>query len=263
MLLNRAGAKINTWKQFARRVRSGGCNLLATLDEFPRSVLVAGCQRSGTTILARTITSSDGMVNYRFGKDDELDAALILSGYVEHRCSGRYCFQTTYLNECYHEYYKYQKGHKIIWVVRNPFSVVYSLVYHWKRFAFNELFDSCGARYMSKKECSRYNKLGALGIHKLRRACYSYNAKTDQLFELYERLGGDSMLVVDYDDITQRKEEWLPKVYKFIDQPYKTGYSSNIHDRSVNKAKKLSTKQRDFVEEISMPVYEKAKKLIL
>jgi ligand-binding sensor domain-containing protein len=44
--------------------------------------------------------------NYWFGRDDELDAALILSGHVDHQQNGRYCFQTTYINECFREYFE-------------------------------------------------------------------------------------------------------------------------------------------------------------
>jgi len=107
-------AQIITWKKFAPEVRPGGCNLLARLDEFPNSILVSGCQRSGTTMLLRLITQSEGMVNYWFGRDDELDAALILSGFEPHTPHGRYSFQTTYLNECAHEYYDHVNGHNYL-----------------------------------------------------------------------------------------------------------------------------------------------------
>ena len=76
--------RIKTWRRFAREVRPKGCRLLSRLERFPKSVLVTGCQRSGTTMLSRIITQSEGMTNYWFGKDDELDAALILSGEVEY-----------------------------------------------------------------------------------------------------------------------------------------------------------------------------------
>ena len=70
----RKPSKIKTWKQFAHKVRSKGCNLLKRIDEFPDSVLVAGCQRSGTTMLARLITQNEAMVNYYLCPDDELAA---------------------------------------------------------------------------------------------------------------------------------------------------------------------------------------------
>ncbi len=119
--------------------------LLHRIDEFPDSVLVTGCQRSGTTALARAINASPAMVDYRFGRDDELDAAQILAGRVDHVPRGRYCFQTTYLNQCYGEYLEHRSPQRIVWVLRNPYSVVYSMVYNWGRFAFNELFAACGS----------------------------------------------------------------------------------------------------------------------
>lgn len=155
--MNRGARNITSWKGFARRVRSQGCQLLAHLDEFPNSVLVMACQRSGTTALARVITTSEGMTNYWFGRDDELDAALMLSGQIRYFSTRRHCFQTTYINECYREYLEHTNGHKLIWVIRNPFSVIYSMLHNWGRFAFNELFRACGAMGWNRKFTSFCN----------------------------------------------------------------------------------------------------------
>lgn len=252
---------ITTWPQFARKVRSKGCSLLNKLDTFPESVLVTGCQRSGTTILSRVITQSEGMFNFRFGRDDELDAALILSGIKEHACSGRYCFQTTYLNECYQEYYQHGDDHKIIWVLRNPYSVVYSLAYNWSRFALNELFTNCGRRYLSGSQLARYSRFGLFGINRLHRACYSYTGKVSQVFELAEKLGDRRIMVIDYDTIARDKDSTLSAVYNFIGLPFKQEYGQKIHTRSINKADKLSARQKDTINRICLPVYEKAKGL--
>ena len=89
--------QIETWKHFAKKVRSRGCNLLSNLSQYSDTIFVAGCQRSGTTAVANIITASDGMINYWTGKDSELDAALLLSGHSSYKKNGRYCFQTTYL----------------------------------------------------------------------------------------------------------------------------------------------------------------------
>jgi hypothetical protein len=119
--------QITDWGQFARRVRVDGCELLMNLDSFSDTILVAGCQRSGTTALSRLITESEGMTNFWFGQDDELDAALILAGRVQCENQGRHCFQTTYIDDNYHEYFDH-KNYKMIWVIRNPYSVVYSML---------------------------------------------------------------------------------------------------------------------------------------
>ncbi len=253
---------IHNWKQFARRVRSKGCGLLARLDDFPRSVLVTGCQRSGTTMLSRIITQSDGMVNYWFGTDDELDAALILSGAAPHEPRGRYCFQTTYLNECYREYFQHQNGHKVIWVLRNPYSVVYSLLHNWTRFALNELFQACGTPYLDERQRRLYGWFGTWGVSRLHRAVSAYNGKVCQLFELYEGLGPDRVLVVDYDELVRSSETVLPAIYSFIELAYRTDYARAIHAKSLRKADRLSSRERRLIEAHCVPVYERARKLV-
>ena len=254
--------RITNWRKFASEVRSGGCNLLSRLDEFPNSILVTGCQRSGTTILSRIITQSEGMVNYWFGWDDELDAALILSGYIDHELQGRYCFQTTYLNECYDEYFEHTNGHKIIWILRNPFSVVYSLLHHWRRFALNELFCGCGSQLLQEKEKRRYDLFGAWSVSKLLRACLAYNGKVSHVFELKERMGKDNILVLDYDDLVKDKKNLLPLIYRFIDLSYMEEYVDMIHSSSLNKARRLSKRECTSIKKLCMPVYEKARILI-
>lgn len=253
---------VKTWPGFARRVRSRGCSLLRELDRFRRSVLVAGCQRSGTTMLSRVLTRSDGMVNYWFGRDDELDAALILSGSVRHEPRGRYCFQTTYLNQCYREYFEHAGKFQLIWVLRNPYSVVYSLAYNWSRFARNELFDACGVGALQGRDLERHGRFGGWAIGKLRRACYSYNGKVSQIFELTAKLGRNDLMVVDYDELVQHRAELLPRIYDFISLPYHSRYTDAIHARSLNKSERFSRSQLALVESVCMPVYAEARRLL-
>jgi hypothetical protein len=99
-------------------------------------------------------------------------------------------------------------------------------------------------------------------VARIRRACYSYNGKTRPLFELHRTLDAQSLIVVDYDDITPRKDEWLPRVYRFIDHPYRASYGERIHPKSVNKADRLSNRERALVEELCVPVYQQARALI-
>lgn len=254
--------EIKTWKQFAKIVRSRGCSLLKNLDQFPNCILVTGCQRSGTTILSRIITLSEGMANYWFGKDDELDAALILAGEVEKSCEGRHCFQTTYLNECYTEYFDHNCGYRIIWVLRNPFSVIYSLMYNWRKWTLNELFQGCGARLLEAKMEARYQRYGLHGVSKLIKACMSYNGKVSQLFELNEKLDKDSIMVVEYDELVKDHEKQLKKIYAFLDLPFKNEYGALIHQKSTEKKNRLSKKERNIVQGLCLPIYEDAKLFI-
>lgn len=256
-------SSIKTWQSFRKRVRSKGCRLLKRLDNYPNSILVTGCQRSGTTALARTITRSDGMVNYWFGRDDELDAALILSGEVPHEPRGRYCFQTTYLNECYKEYLEHDNDHKMIWMIRNPYSVVYSMLHNWRKFALNELFEGCGRQYMTHAERNRYELLGRFAISSLQRACLSYVGKLSQLFFLSAEIKKTPVLVVDYDELVYHKERYLPAIYRFLDLPYRRCYLNGLHKRNVNKSRRLSKKQIAVIDERCVPLYEWAQELSL
>jgi Sulfotransferase domain. len=254
--------RIRTWKHFSRYVRAKGVQLLQRLDDFPDSVLVTGCQRSGTTMLAHVITQSDGMVSYSSKRSNELDAALILCGYVNYKQSGRHCFQTTYLDGSYKEYFDHPAGYKVIWMVRNPFSVVYSLTYNWKRFALNELFKGCGAQLLSETAHRWYLRFGSFVISPLRRACLSYNGKLSQVFELMDRLAPGMLMVVDYDNLARNNDKNLKKIYEFIDLPYKIQYASAIHAHSLNNAARLSKRELAIIQEYCYPIYEKARQLI-
>jgi hypothetical protein len=254
--------RITTWKQFAKRVRSNGCQLLNRLDNFPNSILVTGCQRSGTTMLSRIITQSDGMINYWVGKDDELDAALILSGREKPPEKGRYCFQTTYLNECFREYFDHDCDCRIIWVLRNPYSVVYSMLYHWRRFAFNELFLACGKHLLDSRAAERYERFGLLGVPKIIRACLAYNGKVSQLFELVAKLPAETIMTIEYDELVNDPVRHLPTIFKFIDLSYQDQYIERIHRKSTKKKNLLNQKEHNLVEQTCIPVYEKAKSLL-
>ncbi len=262
------GCNIRSWEAFGRQVRQHdekGKNLLAQLDKFPSSILVTGCQRSGTTMLSRIITTSDGMVNYWFGRDDELDAALILSGEVDYSPQSpkeRHCFQTTYLNERYLEYFTKDSSHRLIWVLRNPYSVVYSMAYNWKRFARNELFDAVGKQVMPKEELEKSRFWGRPFISKLKKACFAYNGKISQLPQIKEKLGSDRVWVVDYDELVKNKTRLLPEIYEFIDLPYKDSYCEKIKSSSIGKADKMSAQHKEYVAKHCFPLYEKMLELV-
>jgi hypothetical protein len=211
-------------------------------------------------MLARIITESEGMVNYWFGQDDELDAALILSGYVDHRPRGRYCFQTTYVNECYREYYEHTNGHRMVWVLRNPVSVVYSMLHNWGN--PNRVFVTCGVPMIAGIDKWMYKLFGLSGVSTLRRACWGYIGKTSQLFDLKQHLDPDTIIVVDYDDLVMRKEEVLPAIYSFVDLEYRDEYADKIHSRSLRKGMRFSRHEIATVMSKCEPTYQKARALL-
>lgn len=253
---------IRTWQKFAKEVRSNGCHLLKCLGEYSAPVLVTGCQRSGTTLLARIFRHSDGFVDFQTGRDDELDAALILSGRELFNGVGRYCFQTTYVNECYPEYLAHKNNVKMIWVLRNPYSVVWSMVYNWERFALNELYHACGEKYHT---ASRRNILGRWllpGVDRLTKACLAYKGKTAQVLELSKRFPSSNLLVIEYDDLILHSRKLLPKIYDFVNEPYLDSYSEGIHAKSVSKFTSFSPRKRAIIEEHCATTYSEALRLV-
>jgi hypothetical protein len=244
---------------FSKLVRESGSELLKRLDDFPGAVLVAGCQRSGTSMLARIISLSHGVVNYSPGRGAEMEAAFILAGWADHQGLGRYCFQTTYLDDAYHEYSRHTSEFKIIWVVRNPLSVVWSMLHHWPGYALNNTFRRCGAALYSEADTGRYKLFGPHALSRLHRACLTYNGKVSQLFELVPRLGSEKILVVDYDDLAVHKQVMLPRIYTFVGLEYREEYAERIHARSLERWRQLPEEEITTIRSLCEPVYLRAK----
>jgi hypothetical protein len=251
------GRPINTWAAFHTIVKPGR-PLLAALDSYTDPLFVAGCQRSGTTALARLLKRAHGMVDHTFGDDDELDAALLLSGHVSRDTTGRFCLQTTYLNDRVHEYFEHS-NFRLIWMLREPRSVVNSMLHNWRRGALNRLFDACGAEVLSqmKPDAAR----GAwLGPTRLDKACASYVAKTSQTFELVERLGS-RVAVVDYEELVSHKDELLPQLCEFAGLKYEPRLGDMLHARSIGKSLRLGASAVEHVDQFCKNVYERALQL--
>lgn len=238
---------INTWRKFTRYIRPEKNNgLMSELSNFPGSILVGGCQRSGTTMVSEAIMKSDDIADIS-GTDKELVGALILAGYIQVPNEYRYCFQTTYLNDCYHEYWNYNANNKLIWMIRNPQSVVYSLTRFSERFCLDGLFMSCGRLYMNDEDKNKFMTYGSWSINRLRKACYCYNAKVDQIFTIFDQLGSNKVLIVDYDELVVNKNRTLASIFRFADISYKLEYSDFIHNKSISKALEFSDKKRDLI----------------
>jgi hypothetical protein len=226
--------------------------LLKTLDDYSDPILVAGCQRSGTTALARLLKRPDGMIDHAFGHDDELDGALLLAGYATRGTEGRHCFQTTYLNDRVGEYFEHD-DFRLIWMLREPRSVVYSMLNNWKRGALNRLFDACGAEVLAQVDPAP----SLLGPSRLAKACSSYVAKTAQTFELRARLGS-RIAVVDYDELVANKQSLLPKLCAFVGLPYDARLADALHGRSVGKRNQLNAGDAEYVDRFCSSVYRRA-----
>ncbi len=253
---------IKSWADFKREIRPKGCGLLKRLDDFPESILVTGCQRSGTTVLSMVISGSAGIVQYTKEGEPEFRGALILAGITPHEPRGRYCFQTTYLDECYREYYEKTNGHKLIWVLRNPYSTVYSMLQNWSKASFNSLFIGCGSGLLTGREKSLYKYFGQHAIGRIKRACLSYNSKLAQLFELKENLPEGSIGVVEYDELVKSKHAVLPLIYDYIGLKYDPGYAEVIYSISLSKKDRLSKREARIIQDVCMPLYRQAADLV-
>jgi len=250
------GRPVRSWAAFHSIVKQPGRPLLAKLDDYADAILVAGCQRSGTTALARLLKRADGMIDHAFGHDDELDGALLLAGYATRGTEGRHCFQTTYLNDRFREYFEH-RDFRLIWMLREPRSVVYSMLNNWKRGALNRLFDACGAEVLARSGERPSLSDTWLGPSRLTKACASYAAKTAQTALLHERLGG-KIAIVDYDELVANKRTLLPKLCDFAGLRYESRLGDALHDRSVGKRDKLNPRQAEQVDRTCSASYEGA-----
>jgi len=246
---------LGTWPRFHRRLRIPGRPLLTNLAAYPRCVLVAGCQRSGTTMLTRLVAGASGFARLGLTTDDELDAALALAGLIELPPAHRYCFQTTYLNECFADYAALRRDQRLIWVLRNPYSVVYSMLYNWRRWALAELYAGCGIRPDATRRMRRAWWFWPLGPSQLEKACYAYAGKVAQIRAIRELVPREQLLVVDYDRLVTAPTEWLPCIFEFAGANYDPAFALKIRPDPARKADRLGSRARELIETVAAPVY--------
>jgi hypothetical protein len=251
---------VSSWAEFHRCVKQRGKQLLEHLDDFGSSnVLVAGCQRSGTTALTHLLGRAQGMADYAFGRDSELDGALLLAGRVARFTGGRHCFQTTYLNDRFAEYFLH-RSFRLIWIIREPHSVVYSMLHNWKRGALNRLYDACGSAKLDLLHSGAWVFDRWRSPSRLEKACASYVAKTEQAFVLHRQLG-DRMLIIDYDDLVSSPEPALRRICDFIEIPFDRELGTHLHTHSIRRGSRLPAWQAERVDNVCMSVYRFASEL--
>jgi hypothetical protein len=212
-------------------------------------------------MLTRLIARTPNFRGLALTDDDELDAALALCGEIDLPLDTRYCFQTTYLNQRYPEYSTLGPDHRLIWVVRNPKSVIYSMVYNWRRFALNELYEGCGLALANSPRLQNSRWPWPAGPSRVEKACLSYAAKTAQIEEILRLVPREHVFVVDYDALVTAPQTWLPHIFSFIGEPYDHRYAKSVRSTSLGKAR-LSRNDACLVSEIAQPVYERCLRLV-
>ncbi len=244
------------WIWFALSVRSKNCNLMQASNYFQQPVFVSGCQRSGTTLVTNLITASPDIARSHYGKDDELAGAYVLAGKRGPEQTGRYCFQTTYLNQCYTEYQSLRCDFCLLWVLRRPESVVYSMVYNWSRFPLNELFLSCGLQHLQDDDRERFRRRGIFGLSPLKRACYAYIGKCRQFLDLSRCLKGQRLISIDYDELVIDTQTVLSSLYRRLDigSPATSDYDQLKSD-TLMKSSELTSAEYSVIQFLCAEVY--------
>jgi hypothetical protein len=206
-------------------------------------------------MLTRLIASSPGFARLRLTADDELDAALALAGFIDLPNDRRFCFQTTYLNESFHDYRRLGLDQRLIWVVRNPYSVVYSMLHNWKRFALNELYEGCGVSSASSLRLRRSRLMWPFGPSRVEKACLAYRGKVSQILSIRQLLRPEQLLTVDYDLLSAAPNEWLPRIFQFADASYDAAYAQEVQGGLATKADALPSRARSLIEQLAWPTY--------
>jgi hypothetical protein len=231
--------------------------LLARLSDFPDAILVAGCQRSGTTVVTRILRDAVEMDCPNYTRDDELDAALILCGAIPFETTSRCCFQTTYVNDHFREYAEHH-DFRVIWILRNPEAVIRSMLYHWRRGALNRLFRACGRHALDDKGRRRFEQFGTLGFGRAEMACLSYNVKTAQVHEIAAALGPDRLYILDYDELISHSEDLLPDIFSFFSVTYDERFRQRLSKRKKPGRDQLDAKLRKRIHDTCEREYGRA-----
>ena len=252
------GKTVRSWAAFDRHVRYADRKLLSRMPDFNDAVLVAGCQRSGTTAVTRILRDALGASYPTPTRDDELDAALILAGDEPFRTDDRCCFQTTYLNDHYAEYFDHD-NYRLVWIIRQPDAVVRSMLHNWSRGALARLFRACGQKLLDERDAARYQRWGSLAVGRLKMACMSYAVKTAQIHELAERLGKERLFVCDYDDLIEYRDELLPRLFAFADIEFDPAYLQRFSKRRKKGRAEFSAADRQLIDQICGAEYERAR----
>jgi len=239
---------ISDWKDFYEAFRGKGIPLLSRHRDYKESIYVTGCPRSGTSITTRIIGKSKSIVSDPM----EFSVALMLSGVQETpSATGRHCFHTTYIHNQYIEFLDLEPGDKIVWVIRNPESVIWSILYNWPSYVLDDLFSCCNQGYLHEHQVSRASKL--------EKACYSYLGKGEMLNNLVSSVLESRLYVLDYEDLVGKPELILPHLFDFLGIFYTEEYAQAIHRDSLNNKMGLNMEEQEMIFRLCQPVYEQMK----
>lgn len=243
-LVHRRGDEgIGSWADFYSAMADEP--FLAKLDDYPEALLIAGCDWSATTAIARLFKRLPPFADSSWGHDDELDGALLLAGRRERRAFGRNCFQTTYVRDHYREYFAHD-DFRLVWIVREP------------RAAVRSLLASRGRALPARNALGLSGKsAGGQGASRLEKACAAYLASIRQTTELKERLG-ERVAIVDYDELAADRNRLLPALCRFATVGWDAHVLRHLHGKSVRKGS-LASFEAAIVDQLALPAYRRAR----
>lgn len=238
----RPSAVIKSWPAFYAAVADRP--LLAKLDDYGDSLLIAGCDWSAVTAVTHLFKRLPGFADSAGRHEDELDGALLLAGLRPHRAPGRPLFQTTYVGERYREYLAHE-DFKLVWIVREPRAAVRSLLSSRER--------AC----TPGPACGLAGSSAGQGSSRLEKACTAYIASIRQMLELKEQLG-KHIAVVDYDELSADRNRLLPALCRFASVDCNANLLRHLHGKSTRKGG-LASFEGAIVDELAMPAYRRAR----
>ncbi len=252
---------IRNWQQF-ETIRNSDTPLLKKLPNLCKPILVAGCQRSGTTAVTRILRSGGDFGELHTTSDDELDAALILSGELPVPKGERLVLQTTYLNNHYKEYFEYT-NFRLVWIVRNPSEVINSMLHNWSRGALRRLFHACGSRQLDEQQSARYARFGHWAFSRLDMACYSYLEKSRQALEISDSLSAEQVNFLDYDYFVAQPELSVRSLCRFFDIDYSENIANSLTGGRQRRAKsQLSDQAKGHISKMCDHAWRQNLKLV-
>ncbi len=143
-------------------------------------------------------------------------------------------------------------------MLREPHSVVYSMLYNWRRDALKRLFQACGIEQLHAARAAGSAIRGWPGPSRFEMACAAYVSKTLQTLELVAGLSHDRLLVVDYDDLVLRRSVLVPRIFEFAGVPYDEDSATRLHARSITRRSRFTRARALHIDRVCGAVYERA-----
>ena len=232
--------------------------LLGTLLSYTRlnnskvPVFIVGCQRSGTTMLDRVLTRSPQIKTYGEGRGAFSPGVRLLPignlHYLIYRSLSP-IVEFKPLNDTQHiDYFlKIHPNSKAIWMYRNYFDVINSMVRKWGRAQNKHVhqiatgrYSGPGARAMGERISPANRELAAkleaqdLSEHEasafiwyLRNSIY-FDRQLDRL---------PNVLLCKYEDMVTEPKWQFQRVFEFIDGDFSADYVADVRSSSISKHK--------------------------